>query len=300
MATKLYSLMEFGEASLSKWKGSAGLSKESEMRKARAMSKYEASQSTSKPQKSRPAITRERHFDGVDLAPHRLYGGAAVFDALPIGTLHTMRQDPAKIWSNSQAMVKPPWMSEDPFALQAPASIRRPRAADSGLKAVLVTPGQRAMSGPADLLGIATRLNGGPRAPFLFGVDQHIQLDPVKEPDFILPAGIRAGAVASELLAFAALAAENVTARLAGDDQHVDPNFESSYGSTTAACCEFSVAGFKFAVDITEWAGASPSLRAPSHFKSRWGVREGFNRMSKLARATKLARIAAAARTEGQ
>ena len=227
------------------------------MRKARAMSKYEASQSTSKPQKSRPAITRERHFDGVDLAPHRLYGGAAVFDALPIGTLHTMRQDPAKIWSNSkQAMVDPP--AEDPFALQAPASIRR--AADSGLKAVLVTPGQRAMSGPADLLGIATRLHGGPRASFLCGVE----LDPIKEPDFVLPAGIRAGAVASELLAFAALAAGNVTARLAGKDIHVDDSIQINgldvgfESWQRGACCEFSVADFKFAVDFTEWCGASP------------------------------------------
>ena len=64
-----------------------------------------------------------------------------------------------------------------------------------------------------------------------------------------------------ELLAFAALAAENVTARLAGDENRQDFDLGCMVESRqTGACCEFSVADCKFAVDFTEWCGASPLL----------------------------------------
>ena len=242
----MYLLKQVGEASSSKWKGRDGLLKEITARKARALSKYEASQSMSKPQKSRPAVMRERHFNGVDLAPHR---SPALLDALPIGTLHPMNDGGRGRKADAA----------DLFALQAPASIptKSPlNAAGAGFAA-----SQLAMTGPHRLLGIATRLRGAPSElskQFLPEGEGDCPLDAVQESDFVLPPGVRAGGAASELQAFAARAAENVTARLAGSDVRTtvlpfsdgmefgsDESFES---------CEFSVAGVKFAVDRAEWS----------------------------------------------
>lgn len=236
---RVYSLEQVGEASSSKWNGRTGLLAESNARKGRALSKYEASQSTSKPQKSRPAITRVPHYNGVDLALHRscrLITDLA--DLLPIGTLHPMHPNDTDA-------------EDDPFALQAPARIRDDWATRTDRHDF--TSGQRTMTGPHGLLAIATRLHGAPRGPFLcVGRGGDFELGPVhNKPAFVLPPGVRAGGAASELKAFAALAAENVTACLSGCDDAYE------VGGRSGACCEFSVADIRFTADFTSESGES-------------------------------------------
>ena len=230
---RVYSLEQVGEASSSKWNGRKGLLAESKARKGRALSKYEASQSTSKPQKRRPGITRVLHFNGVDLALHR---SCYLFDLLPIGTLHPMHSNDTDA-------------EDDPFALQAPARIRPAACRDFSF----ATSGQRTMTGPHGLLAIATRLHGAPRGPFLCVGDRgDFELDPVdNKPVFVLPPRVRAGDAASELKAFAALAAENVTACLSGCDDAYE------VGGRSGACCEFSVADIRFTADFTSQSGES-------------------------------------------
>ena len=259
MPTKLYSLQQVGEASASKWEGQEGLSTESTRRKARAESRFEASQSTGKPQKSRPAISRERHFDGHDLTPHRSY---SCLDAFPLGVISPH--------------------ANNPFAMTPPASIRKCPETTRWM-----TPDELAMTGPAGLLSQALDLYCPPDARAnCFG--QAVVMKSVPHLGFVLPAGIRgegrwrpASAAAPELEAFASLAAVHMSAMRCREyfdpTAMGDPWDEDEWDGegedesvAVAGACTFRVADVKFSVEFTRNAGGPdppplPRTRSQCH-----------------------------------